>query len=178
MATGDGDDHGDKAGDEAVDCAGADFVEDGFFGVAEFDFFEGDAADDNGEGLGGGVSAHAGDDWKVGGEDDIFGDRFVKESDDEGGEKCGSEVEDKPFITMLDFSEGGVEDVFFFVDAGEFIEGFAGLAADKSEDVIGIKNTDDAFSFVDEGNFFVGVFDEDFGDFTTGFVVSQVGNWF
>ncbi len=78
MAAGDGDDHGDEAGDEAVDSAGCHFVEDGFFGVAEFDFFEGDAADDDGEGLGGGVSAHAGDDGEVGGEDDVFGDGLVK----------------------------------------------------------------------------------------------------
>lgn len=52
------------------------------------------------------------------------------------------------------------------------------MAADEAKDVVGVEEANDALAFVDEGDFFVGVFEEYFSYLSIGFVVAEVGDGF
>lgn len=143
-------DAGDESGGQPLDEAEGNLFHHEAPVLLEGDFSQGNAANDNGQGLGSGVSAHACDNRHSSGEGDHLKDDILEETHGEGGHEGGDEVDEQPWEAAPDREAQGAVDSFVAADAGEHQEVFAVFFDDDVNDIVGCDDSEDGVLVVDD----------------------------
>ncbi len=144
-----GDEPEHQAGSQAVHQADQGLAEHDAAAAAEVELAEGQAAHDDGEGLGAGVAPHAGDDRHEDREDHVLGDGLLEEADDACGQEGRAEVDHQPGQAQAHRSHRRGRQAVLDVEIGQPVEILGRLRLDDVEDVVDGDRTGQQAVFVD-----------------------------
>ena len=158
-----GDDGNQSSDHEAIDQTGHNLFTKDSKAIFLFNLIQRQGTDDNGEGLGPGVAAHAGYDRHDGGKSNNLGDGSVELCDDAGGQDRGGKIDDKPGKSGADRVLHGAVDLLLLVDSAHPVDILGCLLVDDIDDVIDGDDTDHPSVLIDNRQRSISVFGEEPG---------------
>lgn len=155
-----GDESCGESGDGTGDDAQPGFLEDESDDFVFGNFAHDDAAHHDGEGLGSGVAALAGDYGEEDGEDRELGDDVFEAGDDGGGEEGRGEVDEEPGQAVTERCGDGGEGTFVFSGAEHLLDIAGEFVLDVLDELFDADDTQQSVFGIDHGGGEVASFGE------------------